>query len=203
MLAESEMTPAADHRIRPGNQESQGGVKDRAPGEADQPGAGNNCHIGKRIAEVVNKHGAQVQVAALAHEAPRDSSVYHQSDGPDHQHGARGHRLRPHDSLVAFVAEIKRNRHQQQRVDEGYQHACALIAIGLSIIGGTTLKIERDPRKYERRNVGKIVPSIAHQSQTVRQRPNNELHSHERQRPDQGDDDQPRDCLPMVMMLVM
>ena len=45
------------------------------------------------------------------------------------------HRLRVAQAQHAFVEDPRRERHQGERVDERRQHAGALIAVGLGLVG--------------------------------------------------------------------
>ncbi len=188
---------------KPRNQESQGGIDDGIPRSADQHRAGNDCHVGKRVAQVVDKHGAQIQIAALTGQSPGDSAVHHQRNEAHHQHRTGSHRFRVHDALVALNAQVNRHRHQQQGVDERDQNARALITERLVTVGRPPLKIEGDPGKDQRGDIRQVVPAIADQRKAVGHAPHHHLRCHKAERNDERNANHPARRIPMMVMVVV
>ena len=78
----------------------------------------------------------------------RDGSIDEESDEAHPHHGARRHRLRVYDTLVALEADEQRHSHQNERVHEGHQHTCALVSVRLGVVGRLALKVERHPGEH-------------------------------------------------------
>jgi len=162
-----------------GNQKSQERIDQVLAGLADEPGARHNAHVRERVAQIVDEYCTQVQVATLAQERERDSTVDDQCYQTHHQHGPTCDGDGSHGAFVALITEEERHAHQDQRIGERGQDADTVITEGLLVVGRFLLKVERELGKNQGGDIGEVVPAIAEEGQAVCQSPGHEFQCHQ------------------------
>src|SRR5579863_1713183 len=173
------------------NQKGQQRIDQVLAGARDEPGPGNDADVGERVAQVMDKDGAHVDVVRVAAQQEGNRAVDQQGDGTHSQHQSGRNRFRLNDALVALVAKIERYHDQQESIHKGCENPGSLVAEGALLVRRLTLKIKRDPGQAERGQVRKIGPAIAHQPQAVTHVAGNELHRHQHQSDTNGQLDRP------------
>ena len=75
------------------------------------------------------------------------------------------HRFGMTQARDALIKDPCGERHQRYRIDEGGEHAGAMIPEGLGVIGGFGLQIEPEPGKEQRYRIGEIMAGVGKQCQ--------------------------------------
>src|SRR5579883_2674587 len=78
---------------RGADQKRQDGVDREPAGEIDHNGAGDNADAACRVAQHVDPGGSQIQIGAVAIQAPGDGQIQNQADGGHPNHDAFRNRL--------------------------------------------------------------------------------------------------------------
>ncbi len=85
-------------------------------------------------------------------------------------------------ALDCFPEDHQRNEHQGERVDECGQHAGASVPVGLAVVRGLALEIDRDGRQHQRERIGEVVAGVGNHGQAVRPDSRGDLRHHQHQR---------------------
>ena len=89
-----------------------------------------------------------------------------------------------------LVKDEERNRHQREGINQGREHARAMVAVGLGRARRTGLQIYGNQRKQESEKVGEVVSSLGKQGQGVGKQTARQL--------DQQDDERERQSAPQT-----
>ena len=97
-----------------------------------------------------------------------DASVFnHQSEAGDYQHGQLADGFRRQQAMVAFVENHSRQQQQGEGVDESSQHAGAVKAVGLDLVGRLGGEVETEAGQQQSEGVGEIVGGVGEESETA------------------------------------
>ena len=155
---------AQDADAGPQNEKADGEAEDRVnPSEAsvvNGDGAADDSDVRERVAEIVDKDAAEVEVFVAAHDGERDAAVDGErgEGGPDHPALDDGDGSA--EALNSFVAEPRGEENEENSVCEGGERAGAMVAVGFVGVGGTLRPAHGDPGDAERGDIGKIVDGV-------------------------------------------
>ena len=110
----------------------------------DSRATGDDRGGGERVAQHVEEDGADVDVAGGAPEERGDGAVHQDTGGGDGHHDARLHGDRSIDAMDGGEGDPSSEEDQRKRIDEGGEHARALVAEGLLVGGGAALEVDGD-----------------------------------------------------------
>ena len=155
------------------------------------------------VAEHVQKRGADVQIVlASGAQPPHDGQVDEQSEARHPEHGALVDRAGRQKPPVTFEEDEKRQSEQRKGVHEGGQHARAVIAVSVPVVGRAGLEVVRHRRQQQRQRVGEVMARVGEQRETLRLHAGGELHGHERHRYGQGPVQSSPQAIRRVMVLM-
>ena len=120
------------------------------------------------------KARAQVHVAGHAPEQRGDHAV-HQHAGGGHDHHQPGlHGDWRAEAMDGFNADPERDDDERGGIDEGGQHAGALVAEGPGVVGGARLEVDGGKAEQEGEKIGDVVAGLREQRERVGAQAGNE-----------------------------
>ncbi len=153
-----------------------------APVQRISERADENRDVRQGIAQIVQPHGANVQVAPSAMDRDRDAAI-----DRERKHRNPEHQARPDFDGIAkprhgFVEQEDRDEFKQHRVNECREYTGAMISVRFLRCGRAQRHAHADPGNDQRGNIGEIVNGIADEGDRMAQVAGDELHGNQHER---------------------
>ena len=152
-----------------GDAEGDDGVPVARAGETNEQRGSDDAGGRDGVAEHVQHGAADVDVVPPRFAQPqRDRAVEHERHGRGDEHGAAIDRLRRAQARNRLPEDVDRQRDERAGIDEGGEHAGAVIAVRLDGGGRPPLQPEGDEGEQQRERVGEVVDRVADQRERLR-----------------------------------
>jgi hypothetical protein len=113
----------------------------------------------------MRQSAADIDIAPGAIKHQRDDGVHEHAGGGHKHHGVGLDVFGLLDSAEGFEEDEKGDHYERSRVDQGSQNPGPMISVGFGRAGRPRLQINRDQRKKQRQEIGKIVSGLGQQGE--------------------------------------